>query len=143
MKKLLSLLCAGMSLCSVPLLSQEISAGITGRVNDPSNSAIVGAAVVAKDLDRGTEWPTRTNDDGIYAFPRIPPGQYEVRVEAPGFKKFVQSRLRLDVNQRARLDASMEVGAISESVSVSAAAALLQTDTTQVVTESNHKPTTH
>src|SRR5882724_11652486 len=82
------------------LMSQEISAGITGRVTDPSNSAIVGATVVAKDLDRGTEWPTKTNVDGIYAFPRIPAGEYEVRVEAPGFKRFVQSRLRLDVNQR-------------------------------------------
>src|SRR5207249_7683946 len=64
MKKVLSLLCAGMTLCSVPLMSQEISAGITGRVTDPSNSAIVGATVVAKDLDRGTEWPTKTNQDG-------------------------------------------------------------------------------
>ena len=86
MKKVLSLLCAGMTLCSVPLMSQEISAGITGRVTDPSNSAIVGATVVAKDLDRGTEWPTKTNQDGIYAFPRIPAGEYQVSVEAPGFK---------------------------------------------------------
>src|SRR5438132_13734541 len=104
MKKFASILCVGMILCSAPLMSQEISAGITGRVTDSSNSAIVGATVVAKDLDRGTEWPTKTNDDGIYAFPRIPAGNYELRVEAAGFKKFVQSRLRLDVNQRAGVD---------------------------------------
>src|SRR6266851_5249989 len=143
MKKVLSLLCAGMTLCSVPLMSQEISAGITGRVTDPSNSAIVGATVVAKDLDRGTEWPTKTNQDGIYAFPRIPAGDYQVSVEAPGFKKFVQSRLRLDVNQRARLDAPMEVGGVTESVSVSAEAALLQTDTTQVGTQINPQTINH
>ena len=54
--------------------AQEVSAGITGRVTDPSGSAIVGATVTAKDQDRGTEWPTTTNMDGIYAFPRIPVG---------------------------------------------------------------------
>ena len=110
---------------------------------DPSNSAIVGATVVAKDLDRGTEWPTKTNQDGIYAFPRIPAGEYQVSVEAPGFKKFVQSRLRLDVNQRARLDAPLEVGGVTESVSVTADAALLQTDTTQVGTQINPQTINH
>ncbi len=112
--------------------SQEVSAGITGRVTDPSGASIVNAAVTARDLDRGTEWPTITNDDGIYAFPRIPIGSYELRVEAQGFKAFVQSRFTLQVNQRARIDAQMQVGALSESVSVSADATVLQTDTTQV-----------
>ena len=59
-------------------LAQEVSAGITGRVTDPSGSAIVTALVTAKDLDRGTEWPTVTNQDGIYAFPRIPIGTYSL-----------------------------------------------------------------
>src|SRR5438874_11805516 len=125
-------LCVFIFAFSAPLLSQEVSAGITGRVTDPSGSAIVGATVTAKDLNRGTEWPTKTNAEGIYAFPRIPGGDYEVRVGAPGFKAFVQERLHLDVNERARLDVPMQVGAISESVSVTADAALLQTDTTQV-----------
>jgi hypothetical protein len=118
-------------------MSQEVSAGITGRVTDPSSAAIVGAAVTAKDLDRGTLWPTRTNEDGIYAFPRIPAGDYEISVESPGFKKFVQERLHLDVNQRARVDVPMQIGAAQESISVTADAALLQTDTTQVGTQIN------
>src|SRR5438105_15943666 len=105
MKESLLVICAVVCLVVTPLMAQEVSAGITGRVTDPSNAAIVGATVTAKDLDRGTEWPTKTNEDGIYAFPRLPAGQYEVRVEAAGFKTFVQARLVLDVNQRARLDA--------------------------------------
>src|SRR5215472_16519210 len=125
------------------LMSQEVSAGITGRVTDPSNSAIVAATVSAKDLDRGTVWPTKTNEDGIYAFPRIPAGDYEVRVDAHGFKTFVQERLHLDLNQRARLDVSMQVGAVQESISVSAEAALLQTDTTQVGTQVNPQTIDH
>jgi hypothetical protein len=135
MKRRFLLLCAAACLGCTPLLAQEVSAGITGRVTDPSNSAIVGAVVTAKDLDRGTVWTSKTNDEGIYAFPRIPAGDYEVKVEAKGFKSFVQERLHLDVNERARLDVPMQVGALSESVSVNADAALLQTDTTQVGTE--------
>src|SRR6478672_5931177 len=77
----LAILGAVMLLGSVSMYAQEVSAGITGRVTDPSGSAIVGANVSAKDVDRGTDWPTTTNDDGIYAFPRIPIGRYELRVE--------------------------------------------------------------
>ena len=112
--------------------AQEVSAGITGRVTDPSNSAIVGAKVTAKDLDRGTDWPTTTNIDGIYVFPRIPVGRYELRVEATGFKTLINPEITLEVNQRARVDVAMEVGAITESVQVTGEAPLLQTDTTQV-----------
>src|ERR1051325_2953951 len=110
MYKKLLLLSLVVCLNGLRLGAQETSAGITGRVTDPSGAAIVGANVTAKDLDRGTQWPTKTNDEGIYAFPRVPPGNYEVRVEAQGFKTFVQDRLHLEVNQRARLDIPMVVG---------------------------------
>src|SRR5436305_3275414 len=116
MNKYLVFLCAAIGLCAAPLLAQEVSAGITGRVTDPSNSAIVGATVTAKDLDRGTVWPTKTNEDGIYAFPRVPAGDYEVKVEAAGFKTYLQERLHLELNQRARLDVPLQVGALQESV---------------------------
>lgn len=114
------------------LNAQETSSGITGRVTDPSGSAIVGAKVTVKDLDRGTEFPTTTNEDGIYAFPRIPPGHYDLKVEANGFKTYDNPQVALEVNQRGRVDATLEVGAITESVQVTGEAPLLQTDTTQV-----------
>src|SRR5262249_6858410 len=79
-------LCVIALVAGMPLFGQEVSAGITGRVTDPSGSAIVGAKVNAKDMDRGTDWPTVSNEDGIYAFPRIPVGKYQVKVEAQGFK---------------------------------------------------------
>lgn len=115
-----------------PAYAQEVSAGITGRVTDPSGGSIVGAKVNAKDLDRGTEWPTSTNVDGIYAFPRIPQGRYELKVEVTGFKTYLNPEFVLEVNQRARVDVSMQVGAVTESVEVTGEAPLLQTDTTQV-----------
>jgi hypothetical protein len=137
------LLCVAACLATAPLLSQEVSAGITGRVTDASNSAIINATVTAKDIDRSTEWTTKTNEEGIYAFPRLPASNYDVRVEAQGFKTFVQAHLHLDLDQRARVDISMEVGALTESVSVSADAALLQTDTTQVGTQINPQTIDH
>src|SRR5258708_8084920 len=118
--------------CALPVVAQEVSAGITGKVTDPTGGAIVGASVTAKERDRGTEWPTKTNEDGIYAFPRVPIGNYELRVEASGFKTSTQPNIQLEVNQRARIDLTMQVGAITESVSVSADAAILQTETPQV-----------
>ncbi|HWB95872.1 MAG TPA: carboxypeptidase regulatory-like domain-containing protein, partial [Bryobacteraceae bacterium] len=129
-KFLCGLMCAFIPI--LPVFGQEVSAGITGRVTDPSGAAIVGATVTAKDQDRGTEWPTKTNEDGIYAFPRIPIGRYELKVEASGFKTHTQSGITLEVNQRARIDATMEVGQVSESVTVTAEGAILQTETTQV-----------
>src|SRR6266851_887183 len=130
-------------LCTYPVFAQEVSAGITGKVTDPSGAAIVGASVVAKDQDRGTEWPTKTNADGIYAFPRIPVGTYELRVEASGFKTLVQPNIQLEVNQRARIDVPMQVGAITESISVSGETAILQTETTQVGSAISPQTITH
>lgn len=115
-----------------PLLSQEVSAGITGRITDPSGAAIAGAGVTARDTQRGTVWPTETNENGIYAFPRVPVGTYELKVEAKGFKTFTRPGIVLELNQRARVDITMEIGALTESVQVIGEAPLLNTDTTIV-----------
>lgn len=132
MRRLLGVFSVFTMLASLPLLAQETSAGIVGRVTDPTGSAIVGASVKAKDLDRGTDWPTSTNEDGIYAFPRVPNGRYSLTVEAKGFKTYINPSFTLEVNQRARLDVSLQVGALTETIEVTGQAALLQTDTTQV-----------
>ena len=132
MRKLLLLLSGVAVLSTLSAFAQEVSAGITGRITDPSGASIVGATVTAKDLDRGTEWPTKTNVDGIYAFPRIPVGRYQLKVEASGFKTYINPDIVLEVNQRARVDVPMQVGTMSESVQVTGEAPLLQTDTTQV-----------
>jgi hypothetical protein len=105
---------------------------MTGRVTDPSGGSIVNATVTAKDKDRGTDWPTKTNADGIFSLPRIPVGRYEVKVEAPGFKIYQDPSIVLELNQRARVDVVMQVGTVNESVTVSSDATVLQTDTTQV-----------
>src|SRR5437867_2936519 len=98
---------------SVPLTAQEVSAGIAGKVTDPSGAAIAGALVTAKDIERGALWPTETNTEGIYAFPRIPAGSYDMKIEAKGFRTAARSGLQLEINQRARLDIQLELGSIT------------------------------
>jgi hypothetical protein len=115
-----------------PAIAQEVSAGITGSVLDPSGASIVGATVRATDIDRGTVWTTESNAVGVYAFPRIPPGRYELRVEAQGFRTVVRPQVPLEINQRARLDINMELGQVTETVEVTGEAPLLNTDKTEV-----------
>jgi len=117
--------------CTCIASAQEVTAGITGTVTDQSGGAIATATVKVKSVERGTEWTTQTNNEGIYVFPSLPVGGFTVNVEAKGFKTF-QTKLTLEVNQRARVDAQMLVGSISDSVTVSTETVALQADTTQV-----------
>ncbi len=119
--------------------SQGPSAAITGQVTDQSGAAVPNAAIIAKDLDRGTSWPTKTNDAGYYNLPRLPIGNYEVRVEANGFQAKVQRSVPLVLDQTAKIDFQLQVGQVSQTLEVTSSAPLLQTETTQLSTvmESN------
>ncbi len=121
-------LLTGASLAS----GQEVSAGITGIVTDPTGSAVVAAAIEVKDLDRGVSWKTESNETGSYALPRLPPGHYSISVTTLGFRAWAQPSLVLEVNQRARVDISMVLGAVTEVVEVSAAGPVLQTEKTEL-----------
>jgi hypothetical protein len=117
---------------ALPIAAQEVSASITGVVTDPSGAVVVNATVTARDMDRGTQWPTTTNESGVYFFPRIPPGRYEVKYEAAGFKTATNQNVVLEVNQRARLDVTLQIGQVTDTVQATSEAPLLQTDTTEV-----------
>ena len=119
---------------SLPVQAQEVTAAINGVVTDPSGSAVSGATVTAKDLDRGTPWPTTTNGAGAYSLPRLPVGRYEVRVSNQGFQTAVQSPIELQLNQVAKIDFQLQVGNVSETVEVTSAAPILQTESTQLGT---------
>lgn len=126
--------CAFVLGLSVPSRAQEVTAAINGTVTDPSGGAISGVKVTAKDLDRGTVYPTSTDSGGLYNLPRLPVGNYEVRVENPGFQVSVQSPVVLVLNQVAKLDFQLKVGNVNQTVEVTAAAPVLQTETTQLGT---------
>jgi hypothetical protein len=109
---------------------QQVTAAITGRVTDPSGAAIPNAKVTATDVERGVNYPTVTNGDGDYNLPRVPVGTYNVKVESQGFQTAQQSNITLVLNQNARLDFALQVGNVSETIEVSAAPPLLQTEST-------------
>ncbi len=119
--------------------AQQVTAALTGKVSDASGAAIPNARVIATDVDRGSQFPTVTNDDGIFNLPRVPIGTYNLRVEASGFQPAQQNNIILDLNQTVRADFPLQVGNVSSSVDVTSAAPLLQTDTTEISTILNAK----
>jgi hypothetical protein len=114
--------------------AQEVTAAITGRVTDPSGAPVAKAAVTASDVERGTLWKTETNEEGTYNLPRLPVGNYEVRVEVSGFQTAVRPPFNLVLNQTARVDFLLTIGQVSQTLEVTTATPLLQTETTQVGT---------
>lgn len=114
------------------LQAQEITGGITGTITDPSGAAVPNATVTARDTQRHTVWPTQTDSAGLYNFPRLPVGEYTVKVEAQGFGSMMHPAFELQMNQIARVDIQLKVGAVTQTVEVTAAPPLLQTDTMQV-----------
>ena len=117
---------------SQPAWSQQITAAITGTVEDAAGAALNGATVTARDTERGTSSTTRTTQGGLYNFNNLPIGTYEVKAESDGFDTSIQAPITLVLNERARLDFKMKVGAVTNSVQVSSEAPQLQADTTQV-----------
>lgn len=122
--------------CAVrqPALGQQITASITGTVEDAAGAALNDATVTARDTERGTSSSTKTTEGGVFNFNNLPIGTYEVKAEAPGFNTQVQPPITLVLNQRARLEFKMNVGAVTNTVQVTSEAPQLQADTTQVST---------
>ncbi|HWF07346.1 MAG TPA: carboxypeptidase-like regulatory domain-containing protein [Bryobacteraceae bacterium] len=104
-----------------PLAAQDISGTIEGSVLDPSGAFVSGAKVTVTNQDRNQVVRTVTTDaSGAYAAPFTPVGTYSVKVEAPGFKTATRSDIVLNVKDDLKINISLEVGAVSETVDVTA-----------------------
>ena len=117
---------------AVPHAQQGSTGGITGTVADSSGRAIPNAEVKAKDVARGTEYPTQSNSAGIYVFSRLPVGLYTVTAQAQGFAVSVKPAFELELDQIARVDIELQVGNATQTITVSSAPPLLQQDTMEV-----------
>ena len=122
-----------------PAPSQEVTATITGTVTDPTGAAVSGAKVTATDVQRGVPYSTQTNTAGVYDLPRLPVSTYDISVEMTGFQTIVQKGIVLELNQTARVDLKLQLGAVTQTVEVTAAPPLLSTDAMQVGTIINSK----
>jgi hypothetical protein len=117
---------------SQPAAAQILYGSLTGNVTDPSGAAVVGATVTITQTETNQTRTTTTNDSGIYNFPTIPGGTYELKVTAQGFRTLVRTGIAISTNTVTRVDAQLELGAVTESIQVTGEAALLQTDRAEV-----------
>jgi hypothetical protein len=120
----LALIC----LLTAAVSAQTTSGSIVGAIVDPTGAVVSGAQVTITNLDTGAVFKTSSDSSGNYVATPLAIGRYSVVVEAPGFKKAVGTNITLNVQDRLGLNFHLQLGAISESVSVLDAAPLLQTD---------------
>jgi hypothetical protein len=108
---------------------QEFRASISGLVTDPTGAAVVGAKVEAIDVQRKVTSSATTNEAGQYTIGFLLPSTYVLTVTSEGFKKYEHKNFALGINDRVAIDVKMELGAVSESVTVSGQVSPLQTET--------------
>jgi hypothetical protein len=126
----LSVACLLMLMCASFGGAQEITGTILGTITDATGAVVPGAIVTITDVDKSTVVRTlTTNDDGIYSAPNLPVGNYEVVVETPNFKRHVEQDVKLDLSQRRTIDVVLEVGNVSEVVTVQADAVAVELTT--------------
>ncbi len=104
----------------VPATSQEFRALISGVVRDPSGSSIPGATVGIRNVDTNLVVTMQSATDGAYFIPQLPLGKYQLTVEAKGFKKYTRDGIALGLGDKAIADVRMEIGAATDSVTISA-----------------------
>jgi len=121
-------------LLAIPLVavSQVTTATIVGTISDPSGAVAPGAQVTARNVDTGLTRTVTSGDDGSYRLEFLPVGHYALEVTTGGFKKAYLSDIVLKVNDTARVDVSLTVGQVTESVTVTETAPQINTSTPEI-----------
>lgn len=116
--------------CAVGASAQETTARISGQVTDPSGAVVSGADIKLTNIATREERTAKTGDDGYYSITLIPPGDYNLSIRTEGFKEYQNQRMTLHVNDHKALNVTLEAGAVSETVTVTAEASVIQTSPT-------------
>jgi len=114
--------------------SAQTFGDITGEVHDQSGAAAPNASVTVTNTATSASRSTTTNDVGIYSFPSLVPGTYQIRVELQGFQPIVRSGVELEVQQTARVDFTLTVGQAAQAIEVTGAGVILATENATVGT---------
>ena len=122
------LLAASIAIITVPTMGQTFYGSIVGTVSDASGAPMPGATVTLTNTGTSERRSADTSGDGAYRFVNLVPGNYSLAVEKTGFKRITRDRIAVNVDSVVRTDLAMEIGDVSQSVEVSAAAPLLQTE---------------
>ncbi len=130
MKKLIILLACLATVC--PLCAQSDRGAITGTVADASGALIPGAKITVTNPATGFKSDTVSTGTGNYTLPGLPAGNYTLSVESPGFSRYEQTNIEVQVAVTTRVEVAMRVGAATESVQVTAESSLLKTEDGEV-----------
>src|SRR5688572_19311661 len=113
---------------AAPATAQEIYGSVLGAIQDTSGARIPGASVALTNRETNLVLTTVTNETGAFTFSNVLPGTYDVKVSLQGFKEFVQQAVPVTAGGISRVDAKLQLGSLSESVTVTSEASLLKTD---------------
>ncbi|MGQ9919124.1 MAG: carboxypeptidase regulatory-like domain-containing protein, partial [Bryobacteraceae bacterium] len=117
------------AVASAVLFAQDPRGTITGAVTDPSGAPVAGARITAVNTLTNVTYQGVTTAEGVYSIPLLPPGIYTLTAELQGFKKTVRQGIELRISERLTVDLRLELGAMQETVSVTAEAPLLEVAT--------------
>jgi hypothetical protein len=112
--------------------AQGVAGAVTGIIKDPTGAPVPGASVVVRNADTKASFTTKSATDGYYRVDSLVSGNYQVEVEAQGFRKTTVAPQRLSVNENLRVDVTLEVGLVTESVTVEAEATRVNTEDAQL-----------
>ncbi len=116
-------------LLSSDLSAQTVAGQISGLVTDPSGAAIAGANVVVTDIDRNVSFRSSSNESGFYLVSPLPPGRYKLRAEKEGFRAYHVELVPIATQQKAEVAIALQVGQVSESVTVTGGVQSVDTTT--------------
>ncbi|HWQ53601.1 MAG TPA: TonB-dependent receptor [Bryobacteraceae bacterium] len=117
-----------------PLLAQSDRGTITGRILDPAGAVVPDARVDAVHQGTKVKYTAASNETGVYTIQQLPVGAYDVTVEAVGFSRYLRRDVEINVAQTVTLNVGLTVGAVDQTVEVTAAAPALETNTSDVGT---------
>ena len=107
--------------------AQDYRATISGHVYDPSGAAVPNVKIQAVSVATNETSNATSDSSGAYSIPFLRPGEYKLSATAAGFKQYIQEKITLEVQKVAGIDIPLEVGAVNESVQVTAETELLET----------------
>src|SRR3954451_19693464 len=132
MKKSAFQITAFLLLCATAGRAQTATGSIVGTVTDSSGAAVASAKVTVTNASTSAKIEVITNAEGDFTAPLLQPGSYGITVAAAGFRGLEQTGIRVQVQQQARIDVVLQVGALNESVQVTADAAVVEATTSSI-----------
>jgi len=123
---------AFVTLCVAPCLAQDTRGTVLGRITDPSGASVTGAEIRLVNTATGVASTANTNEAGNFIVPNLLPGPYTANVERAGFKRFVRQGIEVRSGERLTLDVTLEIGAVTDAITVTSEAPLLESSTATV-----------